>query len=80
MNIISEEGSCTTPKWGILNAVQLYHCLTPWTTCILHKFSEKGFSQIFKKIEEIMWVVRLLDYKYRAIFKLKKNKEKLIDS
>jgi hypothetical protein len=32
-----------------------------------------------KKIEEIMWVFRQLDYKYRAIFKLKRNVEKMIN-
>jgi hypothetical protein len=26
-----------------------------------------------------MWTFRLLGYKYRAIFKLKRNEEKLID-
>jgi hypothetical protein len=26
-----------------------------------------------------MWTFRPLDYKYRAIFKLKRNEEKLID-
>jgi hypothetical protein len=32
-----------------------------------------------KKIGEIMWIYRPMDYKYRAIFKLKRNEKKLID-
>jgi hypothetical protein len=33
-----------------------------------------------KIIEEIMWAFRSLDYEYRAIFKLKRNEEKIINS
>jgi hypothetical protein len=42
---------------------------------------EKRFSQVEKKIEEIMWAFKPLDYRYsyNAIFKLKRNDEKLID-
>jgi hypothetical protein len=40
---------------------------------------EKGFSQVEKKIEEIIWAFRPLNYRYRTIFKLKRNEEKLID-
>jgi hypothetical protein len=32
-----------------------------------------------KKIEQIILAFRPLDYKYRAIFTLKRNEEKLID-
>jgi hypothetical protein len=34
----------------------------------------------WKKIEEIMWIFGSLNYKYRIIFKLKRNGKKLIDS
>jgi hypothetical protein len=36
-------------------------------------------SQLGKKIEKITWGNRLLDHKYKTIFKLKKIWEKLID-
>jgi hypothetical protein len=40
---------------------------------------EKGFSQFEKEIEEIKWTFRPLNYKLRVIFKLKRNKENVID-
>jgi hypothetical protein len=41
--------------------------------------TENGSSQFEKKIEETKWDFKPLDYKYKVIFKLKRNEEKLID-
>jgi hypothetical protein len=39
---------------------------------------EIGFSHVEKKLEEIMLAIGPLDYKYRRIFKFKRNEKMLL--